>query len=158
MGEQFETKRRRRIRSYLINPRYQLKCIALTAGTGILMVIATVAIFFVFIREHFLLWTSMVPMSGELELRLYTELRQITLAIVLIAFTWIVLICLVSLVLSHRTAGALYRFRRVFEEIRAGRHDSRIRLRPMDDFHEVANSFNSMMEALCDKQERGDSK
>ncbi|MFL5815708.1 MAG: HAMP domain-containing protein [Bdellovibrionia bacterium] len=158
MSEQPETKRRRQIRSYLISPRYQLKCVALTAGTGILMVIATVAIFVVFIREHFLIWINMVPMSSELELRLYSELRQVVLTMVFFSILWIAMLCLFSIILSHRTAGPLYRFRRIFDEIRSGNHNRRIRLRPGDDFHEVAHSFNEMMESLLEKQGENDSK
>lgn len=154
MSEKIKIRHKRRIRSFMINPRYQLKCASLTAATGALLVTATVAILFVFIRENFIIWAGMTQMSDDLQLRLNTELRHVIWGISWIALVWIALICLFSVVLTHRTAGPLYHFQRVFDEIRAGKFDTRIRLRPHDEFHEVAQSFNSMMETLLENQEK----
>lgn len=53
-----------------------------------------------------------------------------------------------GLVLSHRTAGALYHFKRVFRDVQAGKRDARIHLRKHDDFQEVADEANAALDAL----------
>jgi HAMP domain-containing protein len=55
---------------------------------------------------------------------------------------------LMGVLLSHRTAGPLYHFKRVFDEIRSGNPKQRVRLRPKDEFQDVAKSFNDMMDSL----------
>jgi methyl-accepting chemotaxis protein len=158
MNKEKPTRYDRKLRNYLINPPHQLKLVFLTAVTGVLMVIANAVIFFVFIREHFATLLDLIPTNGLLQFQLYSELRHIVLTMILISFVWITLLCLYAIVMSHRAAGALYRFKAVFDEIRAGKRESRIKLRPKDDFQEVAKSFNAMMETLLGGSEGSDSK
>ncbi|HUP57138.1 MAG TPA: methyl-accepting chemotaxis protein, partial [Bdellovibrionota bacterium] len=60
-------------------------------------------------------------------------------------------VAVIGMVMSHRTAGPLYHFKRIFEEIKNGKLDARIRLRPKDDFQDVGQAFNEMMDKIARK-------
>lgn len=137
---------RRKVRNLLLNPRFQLKYIALTGAAGLLLALVNAGVFYFFTRENYAILVDLAPMTDEVKVQLYSELRQIVTLLTLSSVGFVGLVCAVALVISHRTAGPLYHFQRVFDEIRAGNTRSRIALRPKDDFQEVATSFNQMID------------
>lgn len=52
------------------------------------------------------------------------------------------LVVIVSIFLTHRVAGPLYRFERTLEEMKKGNFTSEIRLRSKDEAKELAEMFN----------------
>ncbi|MCL5023251.1 MAG: methyl-accepting chemotaxis protein [Nitrospirae bacterium] len=60
-------------------------------------------------------------------------------------------VSVVSLFLSHRIAGPLYRFEKSAEEITKGNLSFRIRLRKKDEGKELAGRMNTMIETLSDR-------
>ncbi|MCA8943165.1 MAG: hypothetical protein KDB80_11450 [Planctomycetes bacterium] len=58
-----------------------------------------------------------------------------------------------ALKISHRVAGPLYRMRAVMDEIRDGKSDARIRIRPADYLQEFADDLNAFLE--WSEQQRG---
>ena len=52
------------------------------------------------------------------------------------------LVVIVSMFLTHRVAGPLYRFERTLEEMKKGNFTSEIRLRTKDEAKELAGMFN----------------
>ena len=58
-----------------------------------------------------------------------------------------------SMVYSHRIAGPLYRFRKVFEEVQDGNLRARAVLRTRDLLHREAQALNSMVEATEERVE-----
>jgi len=137
---------RRKVKNLLLNPSYQLKYVLLTAGAGLLVALVNAAVFYSYTKENYSILVDLAPMTDAVKTQLYAELRQIIMVLTLSSVAFVGVVTFLSLLLSHRTAGPLYHFKRVFEDIRRGDHASRIHLRPKDDFHEVANSFNSMMD------------
>ncbi len=68
----------------------------------------------------------------------------------LIAFS-IVFICLsflVSLFISHRIAGPLYKLQKHFSELGKGNFDQELHFRKKDYFTELANDYNDMVFSL----------
>lgn len=63
----------------------------------------------------------------------------------------LVLLALHSLIVSHRVAGPLYRFRRVFEAVTAGDLSARAMLRKHDYLVEEAEALNRMLAALAER-------
>ena len=92
-------------------------------------------------------------MNDASKSQLMQELRQLKIAIGLTSTGFLVLVALIGIVLSHRTAGPLYHFKKVFEEIRKGNKNARIQLRTNDEFSEVAESFNEMMDTQNSSKE-----
>jgi HAMP domain-containing protein len=101
-----------------------------------------------YIKENYVLLVELGPMTDEAKEQMYRELWQLSLALGGTSLLFILVVGALGLFLSHRTAGPLYHFKRVFDEIRAGKTRQRVRLRPSDEFHEVAESFNQMMDTL----------
>jgi methyl-accepting chemotaxis protein len=62
-----------------------------------------------------------------------------------------------ALFYSHFVAGPIYRFQRVLDEIKMGKLDIHVKLRPRDEFKEVADTFNQALSSLRVKlrEERG---
>jgi methyl-accepting chemotaxis protein len=54
----------------------------------------------------------------------------------------------VTLFVSHKIAGPLYRFKQTFKELSLGNFSNQVRLRKDDQLHEVATEFNQMITAV----------
>ncbi len=151
-------KTRRKLKNLLLNPRYQLRYILLAAGSAMLVSVLYSTIFYIYIKENYSILVELSPMTDEAKAQLYSELRHIVMLLGAGSLGFVAMVSCLALFLSHRSAGPLYHFKRVFEEIRSGKSDVRIHLRPRDDFQEVAESFNSMMEAVTKTPGQGSPK
>ena len=138
----------RKIKNLLINPKYQIKYIFYLTGTGFGLVFLNTAIFYWYVRENYKFLVEMSPMDEEAKSLLFTELNHIAWTLLGTSTLFLVVIGVIGLFFSHRTAGPLYHFQRVFSSIKEGKVSSRVRLRPTDDFQNVAQSFNDMMDHL----------
>ena len=56
-----------------------------------------------------------------------------------------------SVFYSHRAAGAVTHFRRVFSLVSSGEREARVRLRKRDHFQQAAIEFNTMLDAMSPK-------
>lgn len=143
---------RRSLRGFLLNPAYQLKFVFLVIGTSLFLAAANAGIFYHFIKENYAILVDLSPMTDEAKNQLYHELRQIVTILAGVSVAFSAVVGAVALWLSHRTAGPLYRFQKVFTEIQGGNQQLRIHLRPGDDFQEVAQAFNKMMDQMDSAQ------
>lgn len=141
-------KKNRKFSNFLINPKYQLKYIFWLSATGLSLVALYSVIFYTYIRENYEILVELSPMDDTSKQQLYRELTHVILLLGGISFIFIVLVSIAGVIVSHRTAGPLYHFKRVFNEIKSGKKDARVRLRPNDDFQDVAASFNEMIESV----------
>ena len=60
-------------------------------------------------------------------------------------------VAIISLLVSHRIAGPIYRFGKSFESVASGDLTHRVILRRTDELQETAKSFNAMIETLQQK-------
>jgi len=72
-------------------------------------------------------------------------------AVVLAEIVSFIIVGIISLFVSHRMAGPVYRFERVTEGISEGDLTIHIRLREKDEFKDLAEAFNEMIQKLTDK-------
>jgi methyl-accepting chemotaxis protein len=135
-------------KNYLIDPKFQLKYAFWISGTGLLLVGAITTVFYIYIRENYAILVDLSPMTDDAKAILYDELNRIILTLSAISGFFISVITLIGIILSHRAAGAVFHFKKVFRLIAAGKHEARIQLRPNDDFQEAAVAFNEMMDSL----------
>lgn len=138
----------RSIKNILINPKYQFKYTFWLTASGLLLVLLNALMFYFKIKENYDILVELSPMTDDAKAQLYHELRMVILQLSGTSLVFVALTGLFGIVYSHRTAGPLYHFRRVFEQIKAGNLNARVRLRPNDDFKEVAQAFNDMMDSL----------
>jgi len=141
-------KNRRKLRNLVLDPKYQFKFVFLAAGSALLVSFVNAVVFYTYIKENYAILVDLSPMTDEAKAQLYAELRQIILFLGAGSLLFVLAVAGMALYFSHRSAGPLFQFKRVFDQIRKGQVESRIHLRPRDDFHEVAKSFNEMMDSL----------
>lgn len=92
-------------------------------------------------------------MHSETSINFRAELNHFLIILGFLTFFFLSLICVVALILSHRAAGPICRFKIIFDKIAEGNLDERINLRPKDDLKEIALSFNKMMDNVIKKNE-----
>ena len=132
-------------RSFLVNKRYQLRASVLTA--------AVVLVLLVFLN---LLLYSMTARSADAILAESPELASIIQAqdrveiylIVLASFVYLVGVFAITVLETHRTAGAAHNLSMRLNEVGQGRLNTRLRLRKGDNLRELEHAFNSMTRAL----------
>ncbi|OFZ19087.1 MAG: hypothetical protein A2X94_10070 [Bdellovibrionales bacterium GWB1_55_8] len=142
---------RRSVRNLIVNRRFQFRYVLMVALSGLSLAALYSWIFYSYTHENYSTLVDLAPMTDEVKAQLYRELWQITLLLGLGSFGFVIVSSFIALVFSHRVAGPLYHFRKIFEEIRSGRTDLRIKLRPDDEFQDVAKSCNEMLDALTKK-------
>lgn len=143
-----QNKNNRRFKNLLINPKYQAKYIFWISGTGIALIVLYSVLFYRYIDENYAILVQLSPMGDEVKQQLYSELHQILLRLAIISSGFIALVSFIGLLISHRTAGPMFHFMRIFEKIQSGDLKARIHLRPGDDFRDVAQTFNEMMDKV----------
>lgn len=141
----------RSIKNILINPAYQLKYVFWISIGGIILIACNALIFYSYIKENYAILVDLSPMDEASKVQLYQELNVILFKLGGVSLVFMFLATLLGIKVSHATAGPLYHFKRVFNEIKNGKTDARVRLRPGDDFKDVANAFNEMMDAVQKK-------
>ena len=141
----------RSLKNILINPAYQFKYVVWVSLTGFTLIAANALIFYTYIKENYMLLVDLSPMDDAAKAQLYHELQEILIKLGVVSFIFLILAAILGIKLSHATAGPLYHFKRVFNEIKSGKVDARVRLRPTDDFKDVAQAFNDMMDSVQKK-------
>ncbi len=148
---QAKQKSQRKFSNFLINPKYQIKYVFWISSTGISLITINALIFYSFIKENYLILVDMSPMEDNVKVQLYHELNMILLYLGIFSVIFMCIVSAFGVILSHRTAGPMFHFKRVFKDIQQGKSDQRIRLRPKDDFKDVADECNRMIEFLQKK-------
>ena len=141
----------RKIANIIIMPSYQIRYIFWLSARGFCLVGINALVVYHYFKENYLSLMELSPMTEAARNQLFNEMHQFLLIMIAVSLGFMALMTLVGLVVSHRTAGPLFHFKRVFEEIRSGETKARIRLRPKDEFKEVAEAFNKMMDTLQNK-------
>lgn len=95
----------------------------------------------------FTIWKQICDpaLTNEQLIDIFVAGNQILLWKMLVA---IVFICFVSVFVSHKIAGPVFRFEESAKTIANGDFSLRIRLRKGDELHDLADAFNRMTESL----------
>jgi methyl-accepting chemotaxis protein len=148
MAENKPVQNKRKLRNYLINPGYQIRYILWLTTTGLLLLAMNGWIFYHYISENYALLVELSPMTDESKNQLFLELREILVRLAVVSSSFMFVVMVLGLIFSHKAAGPLFHFKRVFEEIKQGKLGARVRLRPGDEFQDVAQAFNEMMDTV----------
>jgi methyl-accepting chemotaxis protein len=140
--------KKRKFKQILINPGFQLRYIFWLTTSGFILVLINAMIAYSYIRENYITLVELSPMTDQTRALMYAELRNLILALSVTSLCFLGLISVLGLILSHRTAGPLYHLNRVVYEIQSGIRKARAKFRQQDEFQDVADSFNQMMDSL----------
>lgn len=141
----------RSLKNLLINPAYQIKYVFWVSTAGLMLIAANAVVFYSYIKENYSLLVDLSPMDDAAKAQLYKELNEILIKLGVVGLIFVLITAIIGLKMSHRTAGPMYHFKRIFGEIKNGKMDARVRLRPDDDFKDVASAFNEMMDSVAKK-------
>ena len=137
--------RRKRL---LVNRRYQLK-IALLAVSLVLalVVLLNFSLFSSAMRET----EVALSIAPQFENYLKAQDRAQFMLILLASLIFVIGVFLVSLLETHKTAGAAVNIGNRMQEIRTGNYRARVQLRKDDHLAELERAFNGMAESLGDQ-------
>lgn len=143
-----DPKKQRSLKNFLIMPGFQGRIAFFIVLAGFVCAAINGYLYYIYVVDSydFILRHSNLPQ--QLVDDRYLDLRNFGLALGLVTLVIMLMITAWSIAVTHRAAGAVYHMKRVMEEIRAGNTRQRVRLRPKDEFQDVAQSFNRMMDEL----------
>ncbi len=130
-------------RQYFIDKQLQTKYIILTI---LLLLMYTVLFVVILIFPYIVPLTFDAPIEEQAEaarmlLTLHESIWPALGAVILIMSS-------VSIFITHRIAGPVYRFKKVLAEISGGNLDISIKLRDKDDLKDLAEEFNLVISEL----------
>ncbi len=135
-----------RRRTYLINPAFQLRAMLVPA----IVAISTVS---VLVFLHFMLLQP-GPDSASLANETITLRSLMTsgwvFTSIVFSLIYASLFIFLSLIETHKAAGAVFKIKHYLHRVAKGDLRSRITLRRKDHFQDVADEFNIMTDALLD--------
>jgi HAMP domain-containing protein len=129
--------------------RGRLIALIVTAGFACIAFVLMLFHAYVLGSYDFILQHSTLP--DDIVSSLYGELWGIAFVLGGIILLVVLVVAVWTLYITHRVSGPAYHLHRVIEDIRAGRLDARVQLRKRDEFHELAHSFNALMDELKKK-------
>jgi hypothetical protein len=135
-------------RRFLVNARSQLRASLLT--------VAVVLVLLIFV--NLILYSTSLNSSAqiladapELEAVIMAQDRAQFWLVALASAVLLMGVFVVSILETHRTAGAVINLRQRLDEIRSGRYGTRISLRKGDNLIELETAFNDMARSLRDR-------
>ncbi|MFA4842836.1 MAG: methyl-accepting chemotaxis protein [Candidatus Omnitrophota bacterium] len=137
-----DKKIRRRI--YLIQTKFQLKY------TGIILVSMFIAAWITGSTVYYTGWLLMGEKLANVypQGRLVSIMRVIDLTLILRLLLLTPLVALLSIFISHKIAGPLYRVERFIKGVARGDLSSKLRLRKGDELQELAEAINDMTDDI----------
>jgi hypothetical protein len=134
-------------RDFLVNKRYQLKASLMTVTVVlILLVFLNLALYQATVRSS----AAIVADAPELEEVIRAQDRVELSLILFASFVFLLGVFAVSVLETHKTAGAAYNLGRRLDEIAHGRYGTILRLRRGDNLLELEATFNEMSRTLAE--------
>jgi signal transduction histidine kinase len=132
---------RRQIRKrYLLKKRFQL-------GLTLKVFIALLAVAFITgWTIYYSIWSTVLSEFGQEKLILVH--RAITGKLILRLALIMVAIAIMSVFVSHRMAGPVFKFERTLRQLNQGERVDKIRLRRGDSFKELASEINDLIDKV----------
>ncbi|MDH4210086.1 MAG: hypothetical protein OEV79_01375 [candidate division WOR-3 bacterium] len=131
-------------RNYIVHKKFQFRML------GLMLFLVFVITLLITLINHYFFLSSIVdfienygraPTGSEL---IVASTRPL-LIILPVAFLFLAVVCIF---VSHRIAGPLYRLKMFMEKVQNGDYTVTLRFRKGDAIHDVADSFNQMVEGI----------
>ncbi len=130
-----------RRRKYVIVPKFQFKYIFIIVVLIFIILLITTQIINFTIRT-----TPILENLSEIEVVAVTHL--IFKTILSLCFIFIIIVIALGIFVSHRIAGPLYVFDKMFNIVSQGDLTIKLKLRKGDELKELAGSFQKMVDSL----------
>lgn len=127
------------------------RLVALIVIAGFVCISLVSALFYLYVVDSydFILRHSTLP--AEIIAERYAELYGLAIALGGISVLLIAVVAVWTLYITQRVSGPVYHLQKVIDAIKSGHAEQRLHLRAKDEFHELAKSFNELMDSLQKK-------
>lgn len=133
--------------NFLINKKFQLKfAFFVCSWIFALSMVYPIIIYNIF--EYFMKIAQAPGGSPITPERVKSIENQILMILGVLQLLFLGITFMLSIFLSHRIAGPLYKLKRALEEVGRGNFDQRISFRKNDHFMEMQDTFNDMIQHL----------
>ena len=113
--------------------------------------VTTILVFGVLIysaKSNYDFLTTMGPTADVVKSQLRVHMIEMFKLLGLVGIFFILSLFVVGIVISHKTAGPLYQYKKVLEALFEGDKKARLTTREGDDFKDVALLFNRVIDKL----------
>lgn len=133
-----------RRRQYLSNKRYQFRWL------GMFLTLVFFAIFVSVFSTHYFILSAVVNEMEQSGICITADrFFSVTMKpLFIIIPLMLVIFAIFAIFYSHRTAGALHRLKQYFKMVEEGEFPDKLEFRKYDEIHDIAHSFNDMVEGL----------
>ena len=134
-------------RRYISHKKFQFRMM------GMLLLLVLLATLVTTLVNHYFLLSSIVDFTmehgrGPTGMDLFVASLRPLVIILPVVF---VLLAIIVIFISHRIAGPLYRLKMYMEKVENGDYSVKLKFRKNDSIHDVAESFNRMVEGIKEK-------
>jgi len=134
-------------RRYITHKKFQFRMLAMLLLLVLLATLVTPLV------NHYFLLSSIIDFTmehgrGPTGMDLFVASLRPLVIILPVVF---VLLAIIVVFISHHIAGPLYRLKMYMEKVENGDYSVKLKFRKNDSIHDVADSFNRMVEGIKDK-------
>lgn len=100
---------------------------------------------------YYLIWQTIaaeIAIPEALSENLIPALDKVNMMLLILLPLVFIVMLLLSIFISHRIAGPIYRLERELKEISKGDYSCRIKFRSNDELQEIADGINELLECL----------
>jgi len=138
---------RRKTTNYIPEPKFQFRFIRVLVLGSFVQMALICAILYYFLGENYRILVKYAGLEPDVTNVLYRELRILVGVLVSVFTLHLLAVAVLGVLFSHRVGGAVYAMKRTMAEIVNGK-DARLKLRKGDEFQEVQDLFNEMIDTL----------
>lgn len=130
------------------------RLVAVIVAAGFACILLNAVLFYAYVIEAY----NLVLRHSSLEPALIAERQQdlygIAMALGVLSVLMVLVVAVWTLYITHRVSGPIYHLQKVIDQIRTGHPEQRLQLRAKDEFHELARSFNQLVDELQHKSQQ----
>lgn len=154
---------KRRLRNYLLEPRFQLKYTLMVVGVTVVVASALGFLAYRYSRgQTEMMSITRMESQGDLDPRFVSFIeeearkadRNVLAGIVAGIATLALALAATGIVVTHKLVGPAYKIKRMLGDVRDGHLKIEGRLRKGDELQDVFDAFEEMINALRSEQER----
>ncbi|MCB0341181.1 MAG: hypothetical protein H6626_12505 [Pseudobdellovibrionaceae bacterium] len=142
------TKSRRKIKNFLIDPKYQLKISAYFLVATVLIFGGLLAMIFMKVNRI----RETVLAEPEISYAIQQSVHTTLMSIVWISLVFFVVaagvVLLYAIIVSHKVAGPVVAIQAYINDLKKGVYDSPRKLRPSDELNPIMESLHELAESL----------
>jgi methyl-accepting chemotaxis protein len=141
----------RKTKNWLILPSFQIRFSILLSLAALSGIVAFGFATGFLIHENYELLVELSPMDEMTKSLMASEFQTIVVRMIALSIGFTLFFFVMGILLSHRIAGPLYRFQKHFRDAAKSKGLHEVRLRPKDEFQDLAAAHNEMVRSLKEK-------